>query len=350
MAKQTPIPQNPIGESFVWRDWFQRLSDRVFGSAASLDVPIQPEYGGTGITTYNKGDIIYSNATDNLTRLPAPSVTSILQMTALGVPSWTTASTGTVTSVGGTGTVNGLTLTGTVTSSGNLTLGGTLNLSSPPAIGGTTPAAGTFTTLTANTTNIQNTGANSGLTMLRNSDSANNSTRIFLDASGGVASIYNNANTIRFQTGATIGTSSGALQFNVTHTASAVNYVQVTGAATAGSPVISSQGSDTNVGLRISSKGSFNISFWSNNNTNQQFAINGAAASVNRLEVAGSVAGTAPSMSAVGSDTNIDLTLTPKGTGNVRFGTYTADMTLVVQGYITIKDSGGTVRKLAVIA
>lgn len=37
-----------------------------------------------------------------------------------------TTSTGTVTSVGGTGTVNGLTLTGTVSSSGNLTLGGTL--------------------------------------------------------------------------------------------------------------------------------------------------------------------------------------------------------------------------------
>jgi hypothetical protein len=46
---------------------------------------------------------------------------------------------GTVTSVGGTGTVNGLTLTGTVTSSGNLTLGGTLDLSSPPAIGNTAP-------------------------------------------------------------------------------------------------------------------------------------------------------------------------------------------------------------------
>jgi hypothetical protein len=54
---------------------------------------------------------------------------------------------GTVTSVGGTGTVNGLTLTGTVTSSGNLTLGGTLSLASPPAIGGTAPNAGTFTTL-----------------------------------------------------------------------------------------------------------------------------------------------------------------------------------------------------------
>ena len=65
-----------------------------------------------------------------------------------GDGSWATpAGAGTVTSVGGTGTVNGLTLTGTVTSSGNLTLGGTLDLSSPPAIGGTTPAAGTHTTL-----------------------------------------------------------------------------------------------------------------------------------------------------------------------------------------------------------
>jgi hypothetical protein len=58
---------------------------------------------------------------------------------------------GTVTSVGGTGTVNGLTLTGTVTTSGNLTLGGTLDLSAPPAIGGTTPAAITGTTITATT-------------------------------------------------------------------------------------------------------------------------------------------------------------------------------------------------------
>ena len=63
-----------------------------------------------------------------------------------------TSNTGTVTSVGGTGTVNGLTLTGTVTTSGSLTLGGTLDLSSPPAIGGTTPAAGTFTNLRVNGT------------------------------------------------------------------------------------------------------------------------------------------------------------------------------------------------------
>jgi len=56
---------------------------------------------------------------------------------------------GTVTSVGGTGTVNGISLSGTVTTSGNLTLGGALDLSSPPAIGGTSASTGRFTTVTS---------------------------------------------------------------------------------------------------------------------------------------------------------------------------------------------------------
>lgn len=67
----------------------------------------------------------------------------------LSAADWTTFNgkgSGTVTSVGGTGTVNGLTLTGTVTSSGNLTLGGTLSLVSPPPIGTTTPAEVKVTT------------------------------------------------------------------------------------------------------------------------------------------------------------------------------------------------------------
>jgi len=88
MAVQTPIPPNPIGENFAWRDWLQKLSDRVFGTASTLNIPIEPQYGGTGLTTYNTGDIIYSNSTNNLTRLPSPAATSLLQMTAAGVPSW----------------------------------------------------------------------------------------------------------------------------------------------------------------------------------------------------------------------------------------------------------------------
>ena len=30
-----PIPQNPIGENYPWRDWFQKLSNKVYGSLAS---------------------------------------------------------------------------------------------------------------------------------------------------------------------------------------------------------------------------------------------------------------------------------------------------------------------------
>jgi hypothetical protein len=53
MAKNQlqPIPQNPIGDSFVWRDWFQKLSNRVFGNAAFVDIPVAVQYGGTGATT-----------------------------------------------------------------------------------------------------------------------------------------------------------------------------------------------------------------------------------------------------------------------------------------------------------
>lgn len=59
---------------------------------------------------------------------------------------------GTVTSVGGTGTVNGITLSGTVTSSGNLTLGGTLgSVDLTSQITGTLPIANGGTGQTAQT-------------------------------------------------------------------------------------------------------------------------------------------------------------------------------------------------------
>ena len=52
----------------------------------------------------------------------------VLTTNGSGTLSWTTNGAGTVTSVGGAGSVNGLTLTGTVTSSGSLTLGGSFAL------------------------------------------------------------------------------------------------------------------------------------------------------------------------------------------------------------------------------
>ena len=96
------------------------------------------------------GSVPYQSAPSTTTFLSVGANGQVLTL-ASGVPSWATPTTGTVTSVSGTGTVSGISLSGTVTSSGNLTLGGTLDLSAPPAIGGTTANTVTGTTITATT-------------------------------------------------------------------------------------------------------------------------------------------------------------------------------------------------------
>ena len=109
---------------------------------------------GTGISYNSTTGVITNSSPDQTVVITGSGTTSVTGI----YPNFTVSSVdqyvGTVTSVGGTGTVNGLTLTGTVTSSGNLTLGGTLNLSSPPAIGGTTPSTGAFTTLKVGSSSI----------------------------------------------------------------------------------------------------------------------------------------------------------------------------------------------------
>ena len=208
-------------------------------------------------------------------------------------------------------------------------------LAYPPAIGGTTPAAGTFTTLTSN-----------GLTTLTNGSGS-----LVIDDGGGTAStmrligqtvslgrnrIYSPAqlristgatNSIRFNTAASSTPSGdGNLQFLVADTASAVNYVQVTGSATSpgvGSiPTISVQGSDASTYLGIGFKGTGGyVSFYNN-------GIPGVATTLFRVRsIAGTLAnyisaypaitGNAPFFGAEGGDTNIDINLKPKGTGAV---------------------------------
>lgn len=147
---------------------------------------------------------------------------------------------------------------------------------------------------------------------------------------------------LRFQTNA------GAQeQFRVSHTASAVNYVQVTGSATGNRVAISAQGSDTNIPVQFDTKGTG--AFFFRVGGSAQFAVQTAGTTNNYLTATGSAAGSAPKFSVEGSDTNIDLALTPKGTGLVQFGTRTASADAAITGYIEIKDSGGTIRRLAVI-
>jgi len=109
-------------------------------------------------------------------------------------------------------------------------------------------------------------------------------------------------------------------QFAIANTASAVNLMQVTGAATAGSPSITAQGSDTNIGLNFSSKGTGNIVFYANSLASVQFAIGYTTSTVNYLRVDGGATGSAAALVAAGSDTNINIALTPKGAGLLTLG------------------------------
>jgi hypothetical protein len=99
--------------------------------------------------------------------------------------------------------------------------------------------------------------------------------------------------------------------------------------------------------MQISTKGTGTFEVKTNNFTQTQLLVTHTANAVNRLSITGGIAGAAPVLSTNGSDTNIDLTLTPKGTGKVRFGTYTGTI-LTPTGYVEIKDAGGTIRRLLV--
>jgi len=141
------------------------------------------------------------------------------------------------------------------------------------------------------------------------------------------------------------GTNGATEQLRVFHTASAVNYVQVTGGATASAPVISAQGSDANVEMQIRAKGTGNLTLQDGNGFTGVQIISRVASGDSFLTVQRDVSKV--NLAIGGAATNADITLTPKGTGNVRFGTYTAGV-LTPTGYIEIKDSGGTVRRLLV--
>jgi hypothetical protein len=134
-------------------------------------------------------------------------------------------------------------------------------------------------------------------------------------------------------------------QFSVAHAPSAVNYFQVTGAATGAGPSITSQGTDADIGLNITSKGTFGIVLATGGGW--QFSVANTASAVNYLQATGGATGASATLLAQGSDTNIDLALTPKGTGVLKFGTHTAGI-LAQSGYITIKDAAGNTRNLLV--
>lgn len=117
-----------------------------------------------------------------------------------------------------------------------------------------------------------------------------------------------------------IGNSDFEKQFSVLATDDAVNYFEVSGAITSGAPLHWVVGSDTNIGAGYGTKGTGVHSFYTGGvSFYKQLEISHIASSVNHVRISGSIAANAlgPIFQAAGSDTNIPLSIASKGSGSV---------------------------------
>jgi hypothetical protein len=323
--------------------------------------------GGTGYTVGNT--LIVVGGTSTATAQFTVTAVSSGVVTAINSTSGGTYSvipTGTLSVTGGSGTGFTFTINGWAVRSLNITNAGSGYIEQPTITfsGGGGSGAAAYATVGSGTTiqtlgsslTLQTPSLNTNNTFLQVKDDLTNPTSqtafYVVGASSGLGrlalrsskSLYvssGSSNSISFTTGSS-ATVDGSTQFTVANTTSAVNRVEVTGSATGSAsvgPTISTQGSSADAALILQKKGNGEIVLQGTS----RFGAN----QVNYISAAGAVASSAPVLSVAGTDTDIDLTLTPKGTGNVRFGTYTAGV-LTPTGYVTIKDSGGTTRRLLV--
>jgi Chaperone of endosialidase len=176
------------------------FSGAVTASPASANVAISPT--GTGTVTIN------------------PATAGTINNMAIG---GSTAASGAFTTLSASSTVSGT--------------GFSSYLASPPAIGGTSPAAGTFTTLLATSAdNDFGTGQTAYIGLRGNGSGF---TGIGVKGSGNASLVHSTlgSGSHIFNTNNGSSPNGGTTQFSITHTASATNYITVTG-SNGGNPTI----------------------------------------------------------------------------------------------------------------
>lgn len=85
-----PAPRVPVLEqpgTIMSRSWYRYLYN-LFSRFVEATGVLKTAFGGTGLGTYVKGDMLYASDDDVLARVAKPDVTSTLTMTSTGVPSW----------------------------------------------------------------------------------------------------------------------------------------------------------------------------------------------------------------------------------------------------------------------
>jgi hypothetical protein len=132
---------------------------------------------------------------------------------------------------------------------------------------------------------------------------------------------------------ATLGGAVGADGFRVVKVASSVNRVAARGSVTGLAPSFIAQGTDSDVGLTVSTKGVGNTTFRTGTDNFTQFRIRGDINAVNYLDVFGVLTGSGPILRSEGTDANIAFNLSSKGTGSVNLQTAQGTTQLQVQNY-----------------
>jgi hypothetical protein len=366
-------------------------SNMYFNSAIATTSIVN---GGTGYTVGNVltvvGGTFTAAATFTVATVSGGVITGITSTTG---GTYSVIPTGTLSVTGGTGTGFTLTINGWAVRSLNITNAGSGYIEQPTITfsGGGGSGASAYATVGSGTI-VRGIGSTlefanpNGVGLRVNSTAISANLTDYVELSGGASGVTNGVyvraggsttnNALYIQSKGTGNISfftnwvSGAAeQFRVSHTASAVNYVQVTGSATGtgNSPTISAQGSDADVNLTLNQKGNglirlqtAGITRFTIDNTGSTtklgmsasggagFQVTATGSQVNSLATTGTVSGSNNVvLSTQGTDTNIDLSLTPKGTGLVRFGTYVAGA-LTATGYINIKAADGTTYKVLV--
>lgn len=96
--------------------------------------------------------------------------------------------------------------------------------------------------------------------------------------------------------------------------ASAVNEITVSNAVTTAPPFVQATGGDTNIDLELRSKGSGDVVL-ADDSGNEILVAADVASAVNEITVTNAVTTAGPILGSTGDDTNIDINITPKGSG-----------------------------------
>jgi hypothetical protein len=285
-------PANPIVASSI-----TQYTDVLAAAAA----PVQSVAGRTGTVTLVKGDVGLGNV-DNTSDATKNAAVATLTNKTLTSPVVNTP-TGIVKGDVGLGNVDNTSDTSKPVSTAQQTaLNLKANIASPTFTGTVTIPTGASITAP--------TGLVKGDVGLGNVDNTS-------DATKDAATTTLTNKTITSAKYNQLKDTNGNISLGIIATASAVNYIDITNGSTTNAPAITANGTDTNISLFMRGKGTGSVII-ADGNSNTVFQGTGVASAVNSVNITNAATTGKPSIAAQGTDTNVTLNLTTKGTGTVQ--------------------------------